>query len=31
MFTMIKLSVNVHNRSQIIKLKERVFTGIQFL
>ncbi|KAK2578711.1 hypothetical protein KPH14_001009 [Odynerus spinipes] len=28
MFTIIKLSVNVHNRSQIIKLKERVFTDL---
>nr|XP_050844715.1 solute carrier family 66 member 2 isoform X1 [Vespula vulgaris] len=29
MFTMIKLSVNVHNRSQIIKIKERVFTDLE--
>lgn len=29
MFSMIKLSVNVHNRSQIIKSKERVFTDLE--
>ncbi|XP_047343799.1 solute carrier family 66 member 2 isoform X3 [Vespa velutina] len=29
MFIMIKLSVNIHNRSQIIKLKERVFTDLE--
>lgn len=29
MFTMIKLSVNVHNRSQLIKSKERIFTDLE--